>query len=100
MMNALRANYGSLTPREREVMTLVASGLLNKQVGGARYQRDHGEGAPRPGDAKNEGRLTARACPHGRPAWLVGSRRGLILSVGGERRVRREECRRLPVKDS
>ena len=30
----LRAIYGSLTPREREVMTLVASGLPNKQVGG------------------------------------------------------------------
>jgi len=30
----LRSNYGSLTSREREVMTLVASGLLNKQVGG------------------------------------------------------------------
>ena len=25
--------YRTLTPREREVMTLVASGLLNKQVG-------------------------------------------------------------------
>jgi FixJ family two-component response regulator len=25
--------YGTLTPREREVMSLVASGLLNKQVG-------------------------------------------------------------------
>jgi len=33
-MQALRSNYGSLTSREREVMTLVASGLLNKQVGG------------------------------------------------------------------
>lgn len=31
---ALRQSYSSLTPREREVMTLVASGLLNKQVGG------------------------------------------------------------------
>jgi FixJ family two-component response regulator len=30
----LRSNYGSLTSREREVLTLVASGLLNKQVGG------------------------------------------------------------------
>jgi len=30
----LRFYYGSLTSREREVMTLVASGLLNKQVGG------------------------------------------------------------------
>lgn len=29
----LRADYGSLTPREREVMAGVASGLLNKQVG-------------------------------------------------------------------
>jgi FixJ family two-component response regulator len=33
-MQALRANYASLTPREREVMRLVVSGLLNKQVGG------------------------------------------------------------------
>jgi FixJ family two-component response regulator len=31
---ALRENYASLTPREREVMVLVVSGLLNKQVGG------------------------------------------------------------------
>ena len=29
----LRERYASLTPREREVMGLVASGLLNKQVG-------------------------------------------------------------------
>jgi FixJ family two-component response regulator len=32
-IRALRECYASLTPREREVMTLVASGLLNKQVG-------------------------------------------------------------------
>jgi FixJ family two-component response regulator len=31
---ALRACYESLTQREREVMALVVSGLLNKQVGG------------------------------------------------------------------
>jgi FixJ family two-component response regulator len=31
---AVKACYGTLTPREREVMTLVVSGLLNKQVGG------------------------------------------------------------------
>jgi FixJ family two-component response regulator len=30
----LLARYRSLTPRERQVMELVASGLLNKQVGG------------------------------------------------------------------
>ena len=33
-MQALRRCYASLTPREREVMELVVSGLLNKQVGG------------------------------------------------------------------
>jgi FixJ family two-component response regulator len=33
-MRVLRACYASLTPREREVMALVVSGLLNKQVGG------------------------------------------------------------------
>ena len=30
----LRADYATLTPREREVMALVVAGLLNKQVGG------------------------------------------------------------------
>ena len=33
-MHVLRESYASLTPREREVMGLVVSGLLNKQVGG------------------------------------------------------------------
>jgi FixJ family two-component response regulator len=33
-MQMLRSSYASLTPREREVMALVVSGLLNKQVGG------------------------------------------------------------------
>ena len=30
----LRGRYGSLTPREREVMALVVAGLLNKQIAG------------------------------------------------------------------
>lgn len=30
---SLRERYGSLTPREREVMELVVSGLINKQIG-------------------------------------------------------------------
>ena len=30
----LRAEYAALSRRERQVMALVASGLLNKQVGG------------------------------------------------------------------
>src|SRR3982074_1442618 len=33
-LQVLRNAYASLTPREREVMALVVSGLLNKQVGG------------------------------------------------------------------
>ena len=33
-MRVVRDCYASLTPREREVMALVVSGLLNKQVGG------------------------------------------------------------------
>jgi FixJ family two-component response regulator len=33
-MRALRDRYASLSAREREVMALVVSGLLNKQVGG------------------------------------------------------------------
>ena len=33
-IRALRDRHASLTPREREVMALVVSGLLNKQIGG------------------------------------------------------------------
>lgn len=33
-MQELRNCYASLTPRERQVMALVVSGLLNKQIGG------------------------------------------------------------------
>ena len=33
-LQAIRDCYAALTPREREVMALVVSGLLNKQVGG------------------------------------------------------------------
>jgi FixJ family two-component response regulator len=32
-MAELRSRYDSLTPREKEVLTLVASGMLNKQIG-------------------------------------------------------------------
>src|SRR5262249_26944013 len=33
-MRTLRRNYDALTPREQQVMRLVVSGLLNKQIGG------------------------------------------------------------------
>jgi FixJ family two-component response regulator len=31
-MHNLRIRFGGLSPREREVMTLVATGLMNKQT--------------------------------------------------------------------
>jgi len=31
-MAILRASYDTLTPRERTIMTMVANGLLNKQI--------------------------------------------------------------------
>ena len=62
-------SYASLSPREREVMVLVVSGLLNKQVAGELgISEITGEGAPGPGDAKDEGRLAASARQHGRVA--------------------------------
>lgn len=33
-LRALRDSYASLSPRERQVMVLIAAGLLNKEVGG------------------------------------------------------------------
>ena len=44
----LRRRYDSLTPREREVMQLVISGLLNKQIAGQLgTQRNHDQDASR-----------------------------------------------------
>jgi len=33
-VSALRSRYGSLTPRERDVLTHIVAGLLNKQIAG------------------------------------------------------------------
>ena len=33
-VSKLKADYGTLTPREQEVMALVAAGLMNKQIAG------------------------------------------------------------------
>jgi|SRR5215469_6229782 len=50
----VRDRYASLTPRERDVMALAVSGLLNKQVAG---ELGISEGTPRTGDMEDEGRL-------------------------------------------
>ena len=85
---ALQQRYESLSRREREVMNLVVTGRLNKQVGGdARHFRDHREGAPRQDDAQDAGPFAGRAGEHGhqparrRPAGL------LIVSDAGSRPV-------------
>jgi FixJ family two-component response regulator len=40
-LRLLRNSYGSLSPRERQVMVLLVSGLLNKQVGGELNISEH-----------------------------------------------------------
>ena len=54
-----------LTPREREVLTHVIAGRLNKQIaGGSRHRRKDDQAAPRSDDAQ-DGRAIGRGpCPH------------------------------------
>jgi FixJ family two-component response regulator len=84
-MQTLRDRYASLSGREREVMSLVVAGLLNKQVGSEpRHQRNHREGTPRQDDAKNEGRLSGELGDYGcaaRPRTCAESR--MMLSGQG-----------------
>jgi hypothetical protein len=54
--------YDSLTPREREVMTLVVAGLLNKQIAGRTWhQRDYRQKSPASGHGKDGSRFSGRA---------------------------------------
>ena len=59
-MRDLRVCYESLTPREREVMALVVSGLLNKQVGAELSISEITVKAHGPGDAQDAGGLSRR----------------------------------------
>jgi FixJ family two-component response regulator len=50
---AFRACHATLTPRQWEIMGLVISGVLNKQIAAERAIREiAGEGLPRPGEAQ------------------------------------------------
>jgi FixJ family two-component response regulator len=63
----LRDRYASLTPREREVMELVVSGLLNKQVGlKLGISEITVKGPPRQGHRKDEGRFRSQPGEDGR----------------------------------
>ena len=66
-MRALRDRHASLTP-PRTGGHGVGRLRPVEQTGRwrARHQRDHREGTPRPGDAKDEGRLSRRPREHGR----------------------------------
>jgi FixJ family two-component response regulator len=51
----LRKCFNSLTPREREVMALVVSGMLNKQIAAELGTTDHHQSSPQPRHEKNAG---------------------------------------------
>ncbi|HTF67068.1 MAG TPA: response regulator, partial [Edaphobacter sp.] len=61
-MTELRARYGSLTAREKEVLDLVVSGLLNKQIGAelGTSEFNHKDSL-RPCHAKDGGRVPGQA---------------------------------------
>jgi FixJ family two-component response regulator len=69
-VSQLRHRFETLTRREREVLTLVISGLMNKQialpVGG---QRNYRENPSRTGDEKNGGPIARRPRENGGNAW-------------------------------
>ena len=60
-LRAHRDSHASLTPRERETMALVVSGLLNKQIAAKLgISEITGEGPPRPGYAEDASRSPHR----------------------------------------
>jgi FixJ family two-component response regulator len=73
-----RARYDSLTPREREVLALVVSGLLNKQIAAKLGTTEFTVKIQRRGShAKDAGRIVGRVGADGRK--VVHSRaKGLV----------------------
>jgi FixJ family two-component response regulator len=68
---AIQRCCASLSIRQRQVMTLVSSGLINKQIaaelGIGEVNR---KGPPRPGDAEDAGQLARGSGETGREAWI------------------------------
>ncbi len=78
-MAELRDRYNAMTPREREIMPLVASGLMNKQIAvNLQLSEGYREGASRADHAQAAGEEPCRSRPDGRPA-----RRGYRQGVDG-----------------
>jgi FixJ family two-component response regulator len=70
----LRKRYETLTAREREVMSLVVSGMLNKQIaaelGNSEDTVRHREDPTRPRNAEDESRIT---CGIGQNSGEIGA---------------------------
>ena len=92
--SGMRALFETLSPREREVMALVTSGFMNKQVAAKTGAREiDGEDASRTGHEEDGGEVPRRSHQGGRnyrcagqqfPTSPIGSTRGRIrrLCVG------------------
>ena len=65
--NVLRDRFLTLSPREQQVMTLVTTGKMNKQVAGdLGLERDNGKDSSRCSNAQNGRANARRPGPHGR----------------------------------
>jgi FixJ family two-component response regulator len=65
-VSKMRERFGTLSAREQQVMLLVTTGKMNKQVAGRpRNQRDHRENSSRCGDAQNGRRDPGGPYPDG-----------------------------------
>ena len=74
----LKADFATLTGREKEVIGLVTAGLLNKQIAGEMVERGHGEDASWQHHAENACALFGRSHKNGRSfgrherqAWIT-----------------------------
>jgi FixJ family two-component response regulator len=64
----LRERFGSLSPREREIMIHVARSPEQTDCRRYRHCRSHGEGPPQQGDAEDERPFASGTPPNGRQA--------------------------------
>jgi FixJ family two-component response regulator len=63
----LRGRYDLLAHREHEVLELVVTGLLNKQIADKMgYLRNYGQNSSRPRHAQNASRIVDRPGAHSR----------------------------------
>jgi Bacterial regulatory proteins, luxR family len=74
----LHGRYASLTPRERDVLTRIVAGLLDKQIAGqVGHQRGHRQGEARTPDAEDAGWVCCR------PVVRFASRLGIPSAGSG-----------------